>query len=458
MQFPRSEMEHAGSAPEAARGHAGRSDWRRWAWLALLPIFFVFYATSFNDFPIIDTEHSVLGHGDAAQFRLLLEDFSLGRQYGDPYATGATGGRGIEDIAQKHKIHHVVYCIVGGAISQVLQVVYSVFGLSDRQAIYSVNALIGCLNIVLLFLILRGVEQPSRPKWPFLLLYGVALGTIVNAAAPESWTFSASLVMSYLLLLRRFPERPVLLGAALGIVMLNNLFLAVLGLLVAVRMVGQTGLDWTAVRRTAIAAVLSVATWAGGLMLFSLFDPYFRPDRFIHYTLWFRDFTALGLAKTDPYVWMSAFSNLFVNSVVSNQPDPAVPQEALLHTLQNSVLGTVVTIAYAAIALVTAWAAVRHLARTFREEGWQHLLSRREVALVLWPIIMLAVTGFVHYASGFLYQAVVLPAVVALMYRYLPLDRQWGKLLFYSTLLLVIINNIDQVIQFREALALQTLR
>ena len=153
------------------------------------------------------------------------------------------------------------------------------------------------------------------------------------------------------------------------------------------------------------------------------------------------------LPRTDPYVWMSAGSNLFVNSVVSLQPDPAVPQEALKATLTGSPLGAAATVAWAALALAAAAGLVRAL--------WRHpraVLRDPALDAGAWCAAMLGVTVALFYASGFLYSTVVLPAMAVLLCRHLDLRSGWRRALLWGTLALMLACNTFQVVQFRQAL------
>jgi len=430
----------AGRVPAWLRGRG---------WLLLLPLCFLVYANSFNDLPIIDREHSVLGDADAANFRLLLEDFSLTRIYGDPYNTV---NRGIGDIAQKHKVHHVTYNLLGGVASRLFQTIYRPLGLTQKQAIFSVNALVGCLNILLLYFLLRGLRPRGNPIWPFLLLYAGALSTWIFSSVPESWPFSASLVIGFLLLLQRPTVRPLLAGVALGVIMLNNLFLAAMFPLLVLRSARDEPISWTWWGKMFVAGLLSVVTWLAALAVLSLFDPHFRPDHFLHYTLWFREFTAPDLPATDPYVWKSAFSNLFITSVVSHQPDPAMPQEALLLTLRSGLLGVLATAGYGVVVLLAFVGAMRKLLARDPETPLMVRLAQPESVLLLWTVLMLAVTGIAFYPSGFLYSVVVVPVLIALLYAHLDLNVRWQQALFYGAIALILVNNGIQVLEFRATL------
>ncbi|HET7230260.1 MAG TPA: hypothetical protein VFJ16_09670 [Longimicrobium sp.] len=421
---------------------------RRHAWLLLLPFAFVAYAASFAGVPVIERRHSVLGDADAANFAVLLRDFRLGHRYGNEYAAQH---RGLGDNAQKHKIHHVLYAAVGGAAYRAAAPVYRIFGLDERMALYAVNALVTLANLLLLAALLRRVNPHGNPAAPFLLFHAAALSTWVFGSVPESWPFSATLVLGYLLLLRRKQVSPPWMGALLGVVMLNNVFLAALGVLLAVALFAETG-GWRGARRTALAALASVATWAGGLAFLSLWDASFRPDRFIRFTLWFKQFTGADLPRTDPYVWKSAATNLYVNSVAGSQPDPAVPQEALLATLRGGGLGLAATLAWVALAAAAAFLLARQARRMLREGGVRAAAADGGVQAALWCAVMLGVTVVLFYPSGFLYSTVVVPPMAVVLCRALDLRMGWQRWLLYATLALMAVVNLGEVLRFRAAL------
>jgi hypothetical protein len=416
----------------------------RFGWLALLPLVLLVYSTSFRGFPAIEARHDVLADADAANFVLVVRDFGLTHRFGDEYARDP---RTVADNAQKHKIHHVLYGAAGHGVYATLRAA----GLAERTAVYAVNAVVGVVNLVLLFFLLRRFNPAGNPVFPFLLFHAAALSTWIFSSIPESWPFSATLLLGYLLLLQRRPLRPLAMAVVLGVVMLNNVLLGALGVLLAAGVWRQGVRGWRWVRTTAAAAAVTVASWAGGLTVLSAADPGFRPDHFVAYTIWFRQFAHVDLPPYAPYVWKSATTNLFVNSVVSNQPDPSVPQEALLATLTGSPLGAAATVAYLLIMGVAGWALLRRL----RVRGVRGALADPAADLALWCVLMLAVTVGLYYRSGFLYSTVVVPVLALLLCRGLDLRVRWQRALLYAALALMLASNAQQVQTFREALAAQ---
>ncbi len=445
------------AAPRAAptgSGDAGRSrSLGLAAWLPALAIAvlaFAIYSSSFHSFPVIDRRHSVLADADAANFVVVVRDFDLGEKLGDPYNER---NRSVGDIAQKHKIHHVLYGMVGHALYRVLSPVYGAFGHPDRRALYVVNAVIAAANLLLLSMLLRRVNPNRNAVAPFLLFYAAALSTWIFSSIPESWPFSATLVIAFLYLLSSGRASPLALGLVLGVFLLNNIFLAALMLPVALR-IGADARDGRWIPRVFSTGIVAVATWAAGLTALSVFDGTLRPDRFVHFTLWFRRFADPGgLPLSDPYVWKSAFSNLYVTSVVSNQGDPSVPQEALRLTLEQSVLGTVATTLYLAVAGLVMVRLAAVLGRSVRAGALlETIRGDASLPVAAFGATMLLVTVVLYYASGFLYSTIVVPTIAVSFCRFLDLSRRPEKILLYSMLLILVVNNAIQVRRFQEAL------
>lgn len=441
------------STPDAHSGEAVQAKPRlnRALWLLLLPLA-VLYGLSFRDLPIIDRKHSVLADADAANFKLLVEQFGLSRKMGDEYDAVH---RGIGDNAQKHKIHHILYAMAARPVYLAARGIARLGGGSGERAIYSVNALFTCVNIVLLVVVLRGMNPHGNPVLPFVALYALSLSTWLYASVPESWPFSGGLVLLFLLVLQRDLLRPLPAAVLVGVIMLNNVALGSLMVLLWLRLL-KDGRRWRQVMVDGgFLGVVALTTWLAGLTVLGLFDPSLGPANFVRYTLWFRQFVAANMSVVSPYLWKSVLTNLFVNSIASHQSDPSVPQEALKYTLQQSVLGTVTVLSVVAFYALVAL----RLARTVRErataEGWRSALLGDPS---LWPAafaaVMVAVTIALYFGSGFLYSTTVLPCVMLTAARFLNLKRPLDRRLVYGVLVLVVLNNTSQVLVFRHALAL----
>jgi len=441
---------------------------RRERWWLLLPLVFIVYSISFVGLPVLEQRYDALGDGDTAAMIPVIEDFGLGTTYGDPYRTE---GRSVADVAQKHKIHHVPYLAIAAGLYAGLSSAYDVLGLEPRDALYAINALIACLNLLLLATLMRGRNPNGNPLWPFLALYAFALSTWVFASVPEHWPFSATLVLTFLLALQRSWLPPLGLAALVGLAMVDNIMLGFLVAFIALEDLRQRGLG-RAVVGFGVYVAAAVATWAVVLSALSVFDPMFRPDHFLEYTFWFKEYTARDLPPWDPYVWKSAISNLFVTSVASNQPDPAVPQVSTLYTLQGSLLGLAAIAAWVALLLLAVWRAVQWLRGGAAGEGGAEarrpapearapsvlsrglsLLAEPRLRPAVFCLMMTAITGLLYYTSGFLYSTLVVPVLALGLASFLDLRRRPDRVLLYLMLALLIVNNTDQVLAFRAALA-----
>ena len=419
-------------------------------WVLLLPLG-VLYGLSFRNYGIIDRKHSVLADADASNFKMLVEEFGFRRRLGNEYNAI---NRGIGDNAEKHKIHHVLYAMVAHPIYLTARSVERLAGGSGNRAAYDVNAVITCLNLVLLALLLRAGGSTAPAALPFLGVYAFSLSTWLYASVPESWPFSASLVLIFLLVLERWRLPLFGLAALIGLFMLNNFALGALFLLLGLRILADEPGVWVACRRAVGAGLVTLAIWLGCLTVLGVFDESLRPDRFFHFTLWFRQYVAAGLPPWALYVWKSVLSNLFVNSLASHQGDPSVPQEALKLTLQSgSVLGVVSLVSVLALLGLTGARFASRLGNAWRSGGWRNAV-RTETTVIpgVWALTMVVVTIVLYYGSGFLYSAVVVPVVLLVAGRVLDLRRPADRWIVYGTLIAVVANNVSQVLIFRAAL------
>ncbi|MEO8449065.1 MAG: hypothetical protein ABI647_04700 [Gemmatimonadota bacterium] len=409
------------------------------------------YATSFSNYPIIDRKHSVLADADAANFKLVVEEFGLAHRFGNEYQAH---NRRIEDNAQKHKIHHILYAVVAHPIYLGLRALERLGGGTGERAVYAVNAVFTCVNIVLLAFLIRGANPNRNPIWPFLLLYAFSLSTWLYASVPESWPFSATLALAFILYLRRPASSPLAAAALLGVIMLNNFTLGPLLVLVWIRQLAEEPKWGRFIVRAAAAGVTAVGVWLGGLLVFSFWDASLRPDNFVRYTLWFRQFVGANLPPTSPYVWKSVLTNLYVNAFVSNQPDPSIPQEALRATFGHSALGTVAVLAIVLLGIVVGVRVLKYTRDRIAETGWRRALgSTPDLWPAVYAVTMVFVTIALFYPSGFLYSTIAVPLIVAAVARHLHLKATPDRVLLAACLVLVVANNIQQVMIFRRALA-----
>lgn len=422
----------------------------RYLWLLVLPLAFLIYAASFNSVPALEKDHSILGEADSAAFILLITDFSLGKTYGDPYRLE---GRRLEDVAQKHKIHHILYVMVASTLYQVLSTLYTLLGLPARQALYAVNAVLGCMNIFLLYLLLKQIDAGKKLKAIFLALYAFSLSSWIFCSVPESWPFSATLMLLFLVLHfnRRF--NPLYLAVYVGFAMLNNIFLGTLCFFLIIHYWVTSGSLKLFFAGSLGVIAVAIATWLAAMTLLSVFDPNFRPDHYFQYTLWFKTHIAPPVVIFDTYYWKSALSQLYITSILSNQSVPNVPQESLLYTVQQSRLGLAATAIYLCLLLTLAWQGARLVFAQLRKRGGlDALLSTVYFPMVLYAVAWLFLTVIMDTSGGFLYSTMVIPMMVSAFYYFTDWQRWMHKVLWTATLGAVLINNAQQIMTFRSAL------
>ena len=427
------------------------SSWRRHGWLLVPFAFFWVYLLSFSAFPAaIESKVSVVGEADAASYSLLYREFELGRPIGNPFNLD---NRSIADVAQKHKLHHVLSAALGRGLHDVVAPLYELLGVPRARAVYLPGALLGALNVVLLGLLLRRWNPRGNSTVPFLVFFGISLSPWLYTAVPDSWPLTIGLFLTFLLLAESDRMPTLGLAALLGVFMLNNMAIAALVGVLWLREWRRAPLSWPLIGRAALALGLAVGVWLAGLSLLALFDPGFRPDRYWAFSRWFRDFMGARLPPTDPYVWKSMLSNLFVNSVVTNQPDPNMPQEAMQHTIRSSLLGVAAIVALLGLGATALWRLARHAIAQARTGGARGLLTHPALFPALWCVVMVMVTLALYYAGGFTYATLTVPMMAALLCSQLDLGKPLERVLVWGAVLLIVINNLDQVRQFRDALS-----
>jgi hypothetical protein len=418
-------------------------------WLLLPVVFLALYLVSFTGFAAIERTVSIVGEADAASYRILYREFELDTPAGNPFNLD---GRTLADVAQKHKLHHVGSAATGHAIYVLAAPVYRLLGMPEGWAVYLPGALVGAINIVLLALLLRADNPNGNSVIPFAVLYGVSLSPWLYAAVPDSWPLTAALFLAFLLLARN--ERLPMFGLAmlLGFFMLNNMAIATLVGVLWLREWRAGPLSIRLLGRSAGALVVVLATWLAGLTLLSLFDAGFRPDHYWAFSRWFRDYMGATLPLTDPFVWKSVVTNLFVNGVTTNQPDPNMPQEAMLETLRSSRLGAAAIGALAGLLLTATVRLFTHALAAARNGGLRAMLTDPGVFPALWCLVMIVVTVAIYYGGGFTYAALTTPMMAALLCRHLDLRRPVERALVWAAVAVIVINNLDQVRQFRAVL------
>jgi hypothetical protein len=420
-------------------------------WLIILPLAFLVYVGSFNSFPILEKKHSILGEADSAAFIVLITDFSLTKQYGDPYRLK---GRTLEDIAQKHKIHHILYVMAASFLYQALSMCYALFGLPAKQAVYAINAVLGCINILLLYELLKLIDAKKKGKGFFLILYAFSLSSWIFYSVPESWSFSATLVLLFLVLQYNLRVNPFALAAYIGVAMLNNIFLGTLCSFVIILFWVEYDSMKTFLTKSLGAIGVVILTWLSLMTLLSVFDSGFRPDHYFQYTAWFKKHIAPPVVIFDTYFWKTALTHLYITSILSNQSVPNVPQESLLYTIQQSRFGLFATCIYLSLLFVLGWHGAREVCSQLRRRGGlDALLSTAYFPMGLYAVAWLFLTMIMDPSGGFLYSTIVTPMMVAVLYRFTDWQRRTHKILWAAALCAVLVNNAQQIMIFRTSLA-----
>lgn len=426
---------------------------RNYLWLLLFPAAFLVFSLSFNGFRIMEKKNDVVGNTDSACFSLLLKDFHLSKTYGNEYNLDH---RNLGDVSQKHKTHHILYLIVGSSIYKFFSYAYQGLGIAGIQPVYSVNALIACLNIGLLFCVVSGLSGNKQTAILFVVLYAFSLNTWVLGSVVESWTFSTTLVLLFVIFLQRIPDRYVLLSLFVGIAMLNNIFLVVLMSLLVLHHAGKCQNLKMFLSRSLLSVFLALTTWAAVMSLISMYDGSLSPLNYFKYTLWFKEHLAPPIRFSDIYFWKVALTNLFINSILSNQSAPNIPNEAILLTFRQSPLGAVSTIVYLSLFATTAYRAVGIYKGKITETGiTRRILELPGVSAMIFCLLWTFMAILLDPGAGFLYSSLILPFMMVLFLEFLDLNVRLDRYLLYSTIALVIINNSNQILKFRMMMSNQ---
>ena len=416
---------------------------------------FSLYSISFSSYPILETgRHSVLGETDVSSYRILIQDFQIQKKYGDPYRLD---GRDNFDIAQKHKIHHILYVAAGNLIHTGLVFIYGVLGISGHQAVYSVNALLGCINIFLLYRLLNQVDPKKKYKPVFLIFYAFCLSSWISFSVPDSWTFSTTLMLFFLILHLKKGFHVNTLAGFVGIAMMNNVVLGSLCFFPMTRIWVEVHSPWKFLARCIIVIVIAIATWLTGMTILSVFDGDFRPDHYFQYTTWYKSHIAPPIRLFDTYYWKAALTQLYVTSIVSNQSIPNVPQESLLYTIQQSRLGLAATLVYIALSATIGWRGAIHMLGRLKESGGlRKLLKTVYFPALLYMLAWLFLTMIMDTEGAFLYSVMVTPMLVIFLYRFTDWQYRSHIVLWAATIASVLINNAHQIMTFRSTLAAMT--
>jgi hypothetical protein len=411
---------------------------------------FLLYSNSFNTFRILERKHSVLGEADSAAFIMIMQDFHLDKKYGEVYKTG---NRELGDVAQKHKIHHPLYIITASLIYEAFQPAYRFLGKSPTDALYAVNAFLSCINLLLLYLLLRRLNPDRGNVFAYLGMYVFSLSPWIYGSVPESWTLSATLVLAFLYLLYGRGINRYALSAFIGIAMVNNIFLCTLFVFLLFDAISARRPGEILVGRLAAFVLVSVATWAVLLAVLSIYDSSLGPVEYLKFTFWWKSEIAPPIKFFKLYYWKVALSNLFITSFLSNQSLPVVPQEAILYTIRGSRLGLAATILFLGFLLYVSWSIGRYLKVRYAS-GESVLSENPTVPMALFCAGWTVMTVILDTSGALLFSSIVVPVVVVLASMHFDTRRRFPKAVLCLAISSVVVNNIDQVLKFRDALRL----
>lgn len=422
-----------------------------WALAIFAAAVFLLFSWSFSGLPALERAvGSVVGETDVGAYVIIYREFTLGGKLGDEYRIE---GRGNRDMAEKHRIHHVVAAAAGRAITAVTTPPLRWLGIDPARAAFLVSPLFVVFNIFLLARLLTATNPHGNPVWPFLLFYVASLATWLYGSMPDSWPVTSTFLLLLLVALRKPTMSPYLVATAVGLVMLNNMAISSFAGLIWLRL-WQDGFRGVRLAAHVVGVfATAIVVWLVSLLGLSLIDPVFRPDHVMAYSVWFRDLVGATLPLTDPYVWKAIIAGLYLNSIVANPVDPNVHVEALRDTIERGGLGLIALIAAVLLLGLTAFRWVQQVRRS-RGEGvaWMTLLTRPAE----WPLAfaagMAVVTLALFYPGGFTYAVLVIPCLALVMGRLLDLRRPLDRVIMSAALVLIVANNLTQVLSYREHL------
>lgn len=422
---------------------------KQYLWIVIFPAAFLLYSNSFNTFPILEQKHSVLAEADSAAFMIPIRDFHLDKKYGDEYNLK---NRGLEDVAQKHKIHHTLYVITAGIIYEFFVFIYRFLGISSNQALYSINALLSCLNIGLLYVLLRHFSPNDKRTSLFLIFYSLSLSTWIYGSVPESWTLSATMVLTFLIFLYKKRLNYLILSVIIGIAMLNNIFLGSLFIFLFIDYLLTDKGFLKVSKKIILSCIIAICTWAFFMSVFSLFDDSLRPDNYIKYTLWFKKSIAPHILLFKIHHWEVTITNFLINSILSNQSDPVIPKNAILLTIKESYVGVISTLIYLVLMTVVLINLIRYIRDKKLLGNKEELSEKPFLQFMAYSIIWIFLIIIIDPAGGFMFSTLIVPMMIILINRFTDFNNSYQKVLFYTTLGAVGFNNVIQIMKFREAL------
>lgn len=420
--------------------------------LLLVPVAFFVYSNSFNKFEILNNKIDVLADCDSASYAILMKDFHLSKIYGNEYNTT---NRNLGDIAQKHKIHHFLYVSSGSLLYKLFLNLYRLFGVNDENyALYSINAFITCCNILLLNALLNIIKPNNNKKFVFLVLYAFSLSTWIYASILDSWPFTTMLILIFFILLFKYRCNTVFMSILVGMFMLSNVILGSLATILIISSYANYKNFNSFFVKSVLAIFLAISTWAFSMFILSIYDNSMMPINYFKYTLWFNNFISYKRHFYDLYVLKVVISNLFINSILSNQPNPIVPQEALRYTFETSNFGLIATVVYLLfIGKMFINMFDNSKAIVCDKVRLKILLGEIHVNLLIYGFALALLPLLWFPPASFLYSLTFVPYLIMACYNYFNYNKLLDTVLLYGATIMVVTNNLFQIVKFREVLS-----
>lgn len=111
--------------------------------------------------------------------------------------------------------------------SSLVKLVGTIFSLDQRASIVAAIAVLGALNVALVFLFLIGVLQDRKSACAYSVLYGMTIANLVIFSIPETYSVTNLFILAYLALLKTHWEslnvaKGLLLSSVAGVGALAN--------------------------------------------------------------------------------------------------------------------------------------------------------------------------------------------------------------------------------------------
>jgi hypothetical protein len=229
----------------------------------------VLYLGTFASTPALASA-DLVGDADSGQYTGLLTTWDIGRRYGDAFRAA---DRQLGDRQQSHKIKHILFLqlfgpVVRGAVAA---------GADPWMAAKAPTALLAAITVALVAVLLARANVNSAVVIPAQALLALAPGMWTYAAQPDSWVLTGTLVLALVLWCVDRPTDVLWQGAAIGVAMLNNVFVGSVCVVVPVLRLCRGGTLAAALRGAVLAGVIALAAWTASLVVLSRVEPDLSP-------------------------------------------------------------------------------------------------------------------------------------------------------------------------------------